>query len=231
MAVTVILIILIGISLLFFLRVKNIEVRGNKAYSKEEIVSMVFPEETDRSLLMILYREKTGKHRTFPFIISYQVHLTGADSCKVIVYEKKPIGYVSYMGSRMYFDKDGIVIESTGEELEGVPEVTGLRFGKIVLDRKLEADGSAVFEKILNISSQTDAYQIPLRAINIDDTGNITLTLSGGVRVKLGNDDAFPEKLSLLNDVYDKLKDRKGIADLSGYSDLHSDGFSFVPDE
>ncbi len=217
--------------MLFILRVRSIDVKGNKAYSKEEIISMVFPGESDRSLFMILYREKTGKHKTFPFIISYQVHLTGTDSCEVIVYEKKPIGYVSYMGSRMYFDKDGIVIESTEEELDGVPEITGLRFGKIVLDRKLEVAGSAVFEKILNISSQMDAYQIPLRVINIDETGNVTLTLSGGVRVKLGNDDTFPEKLSLLNDVYDKLKDRKGTADLSGYSDLHSDGFSFVPDE
>ena len=231
-AATLILILLIGIALLFFFRAEECTVKGNKAYTKEEVEALVFPEETDRSLLMILYREKTGKHRKIPFVISYQVEITGIDSCRVIVYENKPIGYISYMGSCMYFDKDGMVIESSGEVLKGIPEVTGLRFGKIVLDRKLEVAGSAVFEKILNIASQLQSYGIPLKTIHMDETGNVTVFLGNGdLRVKLGNDDAFPEKISLIHDVYAYLEEKKGTADLSGYSDFHSEGFSFVPDE
>ena len=223
---------MIGVALLFLFRVRKCSVKGNRAYGSEEIEKMVFPNEIDRSFLVILYREKTGKHRKFPFIISYEVELTGSDSCDIIVYEKKPIGYVTYMGSRMYFDKDGMVIESTDGELSGIPEIEGLRFGKIVLNKKLEVRGSAVFEKILNIASQTETYEIPLKTIQIDETGNVTIVVSGGdLKVKLGSDDAYPEKLSLLNDVYEKLEGKKGTADLSKYNDLNSDGFSFIPDE
>ena len=48
---------------------------------------------------------------------------------EIIIYEKSIVGYVSYMSSYMYFDKDGIVVESSSSQLDGVPWVTGLDFG------------------------------------------------------------------------------------------------------
>ena len=232
-AVTVLLVILILLMVLFLLRAETVSVKGNRAYSEKEIEDMVFPDEKDRSLLLILYREKTGKKKNLPFIISYNIGITGPESCEIIVYEKKPVGFVSYMGSNMYFDKDGNVIESSQEQMDGVPEVTGLQFGEIILDKKLKVAGSEVFEKILNISSQLESYRISLKQMDFDDTGNVTLYLGNGdIRVKIGNDEFFATRLSLINDVYAVMKERglKGTADLSGYSDIKSDGFTFIPD-
>ena len=59
---------------------------------------------------------------------------------EVIVYEKSVVGYVSYMNSRMYFDKDGIIVESTSETLPGVPKIAGLSFGHIVLHQRFQRD-------------------------------------------------------------------------------------------
>ena len=44
---------------------------------------------------------------------------------EIIVYEKSMVGYVSYMNSNLYFDKDGIIVESTSEILPGNTEVDG----------------------------------------------------------------------------------------------------------
>ena len=54
-----------------------------------------------------------------------------------MVFEKSVVGYVSYMSSYMYFDKDGIIVESSVEQLPGVPWITGLDFGHIILHQPL----------------------------------------------------------------------------------------------
>ncbi len=41
-------------------------------------------------------------------------------SLKIRVYEKNMVGYVRYLGQDVYFDKDGIVVESSTQELEGI---------------------------------------------------------------------------------------------------------------
>ena len=54
---------------------------------------------------------------------------------EVIIYEKSVVGYVSYMSSYMYFDKDGIIVElslihiygpETHLKKQGTPTMGGL---------------------------------------------------------------------------------------------------------
>lgn len=58
--------------------------------------------------------------------------MTWPNKMNVAVYEKAIVGYISYMGCNMYFDKDGIVVESSSENYEDVPQITGLDFKSIV---------------------------------------------------------------------------------------------------
>ena len=53
---------------------------------------------------------------------------SGQEVMYITVYEKAVIGYIRYMGCNMYFDKDGIVVESSTETFEKVPEIIGLKF-------------------------------------------------------------------------------------------------------
>ena len=41
----------------------------------------------------------------------------------VTIYEKAVVGYINYMGCNMYFDKDGIVVESSSKLYSGVPQI------------------------------------------------------------------------------------------------------------
>ena len=78
------------------------------------------------------------RHKTIPFVEDYKIVFRSPVNVEIITYEKSVVGYVSYMNSLMYFDKDGIIVESTNEKLEGIPMITGLRFGHIVLHKPLQ---------------------------------------------------------------------------------------------
>ena len=53
------------------------------------------------------------------------------------VYDKNHRLYRIY-GDYLYFDKDGIIVESTSKRIAGIPLVKGLKYHKIVLNEKLE---------------------------------------------------------------------------------------------
>ena len=93
-----------------------------------------------------------GRHKSIPFVQDYKLVFRSPSDVEVIVYEKSVVGYVSYMNSRMYFDKDGIIVESTSETLPGVPKIAGLSFGHIVLHQPLPVEDISVFNEILNLT-------------------------------------------------------------------------------
>jgi len=229
-----VLLLLFAMVFLVNMQITKVTVTGNRTCDPEMLSGLILPEGWDRNPAVAAFKNRFMKHQTIPFISSYDIRITGPDSCEIVVYEKTPLGYVDYMGSYMYFDKDGTIIESSGEKLDGVPEVTGLQFGSIVLGQKLKTDSVYLYEEIMNITQQLSTYGIPCNRIEFDNNRNATLHIDGGnIRVKLGNDDYLASKLSAIADIIGELRDRelKGTVDLSNYKDRSTSGFIFVPDE
>ena len=117
-----VLLVLLGAALAFVLihfRVTKAEVIGNHHYSEDEIKAMVLKDSfVDNSLLLNLkYRNKSIDD--IPFIESMDVEVLGADSIRIMVYEKTLAGCVTYLGNYMYFDREGIVVESAAEATDG----------------------------------------------------------------------------------------------------------------
>ena len=227
------IILLLLLILLANLRLKHISVYGNRKYSEQEITEMILPDGKERNPVIAFVRHKILPHRNYPFVSSYSVSFTGPTSCEIIVYEKNPIGYLEYMSEYMYFDKDGVIIESGTERMDSIPEITGIRFGKIVFGEKLAVSDPALYQKIMNITQQLTAFGISCRTIHFDSVQNVILTLGDGkIKVRLGSDDYLDSKLSVLHDCIGEMESRgmSGTADLSGYHDLNSDSFTFLPD-
>lgn len=130
------------------------------------------------------------------------------------------------MSSHMYFDKDGIVVESTGEQLSGIPKITGLSFGSIVLYQPLPVKNKAVFNDILNLTGALSSYQIQCDNIQYDDFLNATLRI-GDLKVSLGQNENMEMKISTLNDILPKLAGRRGTLDLSTYTE-HPDREEYI---
>ncbi len=121
----------------YFYIVKNytittVYVEGNIHYTNEEIMDMVMGGRYgDNSLFLSMkYRDKGIDN--IPFIQTMDVSIEAKDTVRITVYEKALAGYVFYLGRYVYFDKDGIVVETSEEKTAGIPQVTGLSFDYVV---------------------------------------------------------------------------------------------------
>ncbi|MDO4265613.1 MAG: cell division protein FtsQ/DivIB [Eubacteriales bacterium] len=214
------MVILLVLVLLVSLRLTNITVKGNSRYTAAEVEEMIFPGFWDRNTVFCFVRDRVRPHRELPFVEDYDIQITGPFSCDLVIYEKSVVGFVRFMSSNMYFDKDGVIVESSQERLAGVPEVAGLRFGHIVLNRVLPVSETGLFNEIMNITQQLAYYGIACEKLEFDANHNVRLVLSGGeIEVDLGSGRDTDVKLSALNDMLPKLEGLAGTLDLSEYQD------------
>ena len=217
-----IMIILIILILVVGLRINKINVIGNKTYTEEEVTEMIFPDMWSRNSIVCFVKNRFFKKQKFPFIEDYDIQFKSPLSCDLVVYEKSIVGYIEYMSSYMYFDKDGVIVESSSQKIEGVPGITGLSFGHIVLNEPLPIANKDVFSDIMNITQRLKYYGIESEKIDFNYLNEATVFIDkGNIEVRLGNDSGMDEKISLLNDMLPKIREKglKGSLDLRNYSD------------
>ena len=220
-AVTVFLLAAI---LLLSVHIQNVTVTGSGRYNKEQIEEILFSGRWGKNSAYAYFTDRFRPHRQIPFVEDYKVVFHGPFDVEVIIYEKSIVGYVSYMSSYMYFDKDGIVVESSGSQLEGVPWITGLEFGQIVLHRALPVEDKGIFEEILNLTQQLSMYDIGVDRIQYDVHGQATLFI-GQMEVTLGDNSDIDGKISTLADILEaqpQLAEISGTMKLENYSEADS---------
>lgn len=221
--------LLAGIVLLS-VKITQVTVSGNSRYTDEEIESLIFRSGWDYNPLYFYLKDRIRPHEQIPFVEDYKIEFQSPGKVEVIVYEKSIVGYVSYMSSYMYFDKDGIIVESTGTKLDGIPWITGLKFGHIVLHQPLPVDNQKIFEEILNLTQILSVYEIAVDRIQYDAHGQATLHI-GDIEVILGDNTSMSGKISELNDQLPVLNGKSGTLYLNNYDETSGrTWFSFIPE-
>ena len=99
-------------------------VEGNVHYTDEEILDMVMTGRYGNNSLFLSMKYKNKSISGVPFVEKMDVSVMDPHTIKIEVYEKALAGYVEYLENYMYFDKDGIVVESSNEQTKGIPLVT-----------------------------------------------------------------------------------------------------------
>lgn len=204
---------------------KNIIIEGNEKYTKEEMISFIFRSDWDRNPFVLYYKTKFCKQKVIPFVDEYDVKITSLNSVKITIYEKKIIGYVNYMGSNMYFDKDGTIVESSTEVIEGIPKITGLNFDSIILYEILPVGSDKVFRLILDTTQILQKYRIAVDKIYISDNKEVTLYIEQ-IKVELGTGEDMNDKIRSLNDMLPNLQGLSGTLDIKKYN-TNNDGYTF----
>ena len=223
-------ILLIG-AFLMSLQIRTITVTGNHQYTSEQMIEMLFGGRWDRNSLYCFFNDRFGEHKEIPFVEDYEIEFQSPVAVEVIVYEKSVVGYVSYMGSNMYFDKDGIIVESTTSQLEGVPRIEGLDFGHIVLHQPLPVVDEGVFNDILNLTQLLTTYEIQVDEVRYDSSGKCTLIL-GDIRVYLGSGEQMNGKIAELRDQLPVLTGYSGTLYLDTYDETNtSPSYRFIKDQ
>lgn len=198
--------------------VTTVYVEGNVHYTNEEIMEMVMGGRFGHNSLFLSLKYKDKGMEDIPFIQAMDVTIEAKDTIRITVYEKALAGYVSYLGRYIYFDKDGIVVETSTEETEGIPQVTGLKFDRVILHERLPVENPEIFDKILNITQQLSRYSMSADRIYFDSNYNVTL-LFGEAKVAMGDDQYIDEKIMKLQYILPSLIGKKGTLDMREYSE------------
>lgn len=121
------------------------------------------------------------------------------------------------MGCNMYFDKDGIVVESSTDLYENVPQIDGLKFDSIVINTKLDVGNADIYNTILDLIQSFDKYDIDVDKVYFDASYNITLYM-GDVKVSLGSGKDFTDRLFELKQLSSRFGTLKGTLYLDDYN-------------
>ncbi len=205
------------IFLLSFFRVRFVTVEGSSHYTDEQIRQYATEGILGDNTLAISLRSGTRKFSDIPFIETMDIEVLSRDAIHVTVYEKSLAGYVTYLGRYMYFDRNGMVVESSAEKLDGIPEVTGLTFSYIALNEKLPVEDESIFTRILQTTQLLSKHALSADRLYVGQGGKITAYF-GEVVVRLGEDEYMDEKLSNLAGILPSLEGRSGTVDLSEYT-------------
>lgn len=209
-------------------RVDKVDVTGNSYYTEAEIEKLVMGENRNSLYLVFLYDYLDGKE--IPFVDSVEVSMVSPGHIKIRVYEKTMIGYVEYMGSNLYFDKDGTVVESSTEVLEGVPCIKGLKFDTLTLYQPLNVANSHVFEVLLSMTQMMKKYELEPNAITLkNDSTEVVLTFKN-VRINLGTGQNMDEKASRIKTLLPDLENKSGVLHMEEYTN-ESTNISFIKDK
>jgi len=200
------------------IRIRQVTVTGNVYYTKEQIVDMVMEDGYQRNTLYLYLRYKYLKHPEIPFIDTFEVTIDSLDSVTIRVYEKGIVGYVQYLGKNVYFDKDGIVVESSDAVMEGVPRISGLVFDQLTMHQALSVKDPKVFNTILSITQLLTKYDLNPDEIRFGSNDELYLQIKD-VRVALGVGEHLDEKVARLKQLEEDLADKSGTLHMENYTD------------
>lgn len=197
-------------------RLEEITVEGLTYYTEEEFVSKIAGEAAKKNTLLFRLQNLHDGELVIPYIEAYDITMKDNNTIHIQVYEKILVGCVKVMGQYLYFDKDGLVTESSVEWLSEVPLVKGLEFDRIVLHEKLNIQKDELYDVILNLTKAIREYNIPAETIIFNSRGEAELEV-GTLTVELGKRNAYDLPIQKLADIYPTVSDRKLTIDLSGF--------------
>lgn len=202
--------------------ITDVKVDGNYHYTKEQIENIVLSDKTWKNSIFLWLKYRNKSITDIPFVERIDVTVENKNTICVNVYEKALAGYVSYLGTYMYFDKDGIVVENSGVLTPSIPEVSGLKFNHVILHEPLPVEDREVFQKILNMTNLLKKHNISATKIQFNSMGEMNLYFDG-VKVLLGSETEIDEKIMRLAAILPSLEGKTGTLHMETYSESTKD--------
>lgn len=201
-----------GIALVVFLcyfifHIDTVTVEGTEYYTDAEIKNSVFTRDFSDNEIMFFIYDKIFGINTLPFVEEIEAEYHGPRSLTLHVYDKKISGCINYLGQYVYFDKDGIVLQTLSEHKEGIPVVTGINFGNFTVGKPFQVEDDTVFDSIMNVSQQIGHYGMEVEKIKITD-GAIRLVI-GSLKVDLGKKERYDDAMAELAGVLETAQKEK----------------------
>ena len=151
------------------------------------------------------------------FIDKFEIEMIDKNTVTITVYEKSMAGCVMYMDEYVYFDDNGVVLETSSEKLSDVPCIQGLNFKRIVLGEKLPVTNDDMFKRILTMTQLIDKNDLLIDEIRFNKDKEIILR-KDNIKIQLGSGTNLEDKLMNLGNILEKIQGKKGTLDMSDYT-------------
>ena len=204
--------------------VENVYVDGNLHYSDDEIKEMIMNGVLGENSLYLSKKYKNWEASGIPFVDAITVDALEPDTIKITVFEKPLAGYIKFLDTFMYFDKDGYIIENSSVRTSGIPQITGLSFSYAILGEPLPVDDERVFDDILTVTKLLGKYELSADMIQFD--GDTIILHFGKILVALGDERSrLEDKIMNLPKLMETLTGMEGILHMEKYD---ADGGKYV---
>lgn len=197
--------------------IETIQVSGNVHYTEDEIIQMVVGEGYSQNTLILYLKNKLQPMEDIPFIEKIDVEYISNHVVTITVYEKAMAGCVQFMNQYMYFDKDGIILESSPERLSDIPCIEGIRFDTMVMYEPLPIEDKTFFHTVLNLTQLLQKYELPVDDIRFTSQNEIVLYY-GNVTIQIGDGSNMEEQISELGNILQSIEGKSGTLYMKDYS-------------
>lgn len=218
---TVILYLCLLLAVIFIVFVKTfelkeLEIEGNTRYTAQELEELLMTKPTDRVSVLFWLRMKWWGADPIPFVEKVETDWKNRSVVRITVHEKRITGCVMHRGSYLYFDRDGIVVESSRIKPEDIPVITGLNFSRIVLHEQLKVQKEEMFTVILNLARLIEKQELIVEEIRFRPDDAVELRTQG-CEVILGKRQYYDEVLAVLGSVLESAEGRRLRIDMTLY--------------
>ena len=199
--------------------VKDVKVEGNVLYDENLIKTTVLNDEYSWNSLYVLLKYTFTDTKQLPFIDTMEITLEDPQTLKIKVYEKGLLGYlyIPAIGQNAYFDKDGIVVETSTRVIENVPRMEGLECNTVVLYDKLPIDDK-LLKQLLTLTQSLKRDGLEPDAIQYG-VKNAPILKYENVEVNLGSIEYLTQKVERIKKILPELEGMVGTLHLENWDE------------
>lgn len=200
-------------------RVEKVEVEGNELYDAKVIEKAVLNDKYSWNSLYVFLKYRFVDTKKVPFVDTMEIILKDPQTLHIKVYEKGIMGYlyISSIDENAYFDKDGLVVETSSKVIDGTPQIIGIDCDKVVLYEKLPI-GNAKLREILTLTQALKRNSLIPDSITYG-VANEPLLAYGKIKVEMGSLELLTQKVERLAKIKPSLEGMDGTLHLENWTE------------
>lgn len=217
--IVIIMAVILSVSVIIIFKADEIIVSGNEKCDENAIREYYTDGPLGDNTLVIWLKNRLGIYKDMPFIREHDIDIVDRNTVKIQVYEKSLIACFYYMGQYIYFDKDGMILETSDKQSENIPCIEGVAFSNFTLNEKIQVENEGQIEAILDLSELINHYKMYIEKISFNNNNEVTL-YCGDIKVFLGNRQLYDQQIASVSDVLKQAKKQglSGTIDMKNYS-------------
>lgn len=203
-----------------FFHISNIEVIGNEKITDEKLIlaSGIIIDENIFKVNLKMAKDNVFLH---PYVKNVKINRKLPNKIIISVEERKEVAIINYVGSYVYIDEEGIILNILSEKKdEQTIEIYGLEINNPKIGDKLAFRDEDIQNKIFEFinNSRDLGLSSSYEKITIGENNHISIYIHDGGEVAFGTLDDVKYKLNFLISILNELEVKN-----QGYRVIHLD--------